>query len=116
MSEDIKYLNGFTIISFDFHNQYATFKSEVYHFDDEIKSQEVTTFGLRNFNDLSTIDTTPVNTNIEYWIIEDVSGTNKIKIISNEFEIIGNNVKAGPIYDEESAMILLNYFNDLEIK
>ena len=33
-----------------------------------------------------------------------------------EFEIIGNNVKAGPIYDEESAMILLNYFNDLEIK
>ena len=68
MSEDIKYLNGFTIISFDFHNQYATFKSEIYHFDDEIESQEVATFGLRNFNDLSTIDTTPINTNTEYWI------------------------------------------------
>jgi predicted peptidase len=107
-----KYLNGFTIISFNHKNKYVTFKSENYFFDNTNFEEKSLKMLKLNNDESSTAKTNNSNKN-EYWIIEDEFGNNKIKILTDT-SIEPNNVKAGPLYDEKSALALLDYFNNLE--
>lgn len=111
----MKYLNGFTIISFNHKNKYVTFKAENYFFDEYLVSSSSQDQSITNnpINEETQSLTNNLN-NYEYWIIEDGVGTNKIKILDKDSGVSLSNIKAGPIYDEQTAMLLLNYFNDLE--
>lgn len=108
------YLNGFTIVSFNHKNKFITYKTENYFFDDIYTP--ITLLNSNSENDLDQNDAinndTINNGQIEYWIVEDSEGKNKIKITNNG--IISENIKAGPFFNEASALTLLNYLNDME--
>lgn len=107
-----KYLNGFTILSFNHNNKYVTMKSENYFFDNTV----VTSNKIKLLNSIKLDDdTTSESSQIkkEYWIVEDEFGNFKIQISTNP-DISLTNVIAGPVYDERSALALFEYFDTLE--
>lgn len=109
------YLNGFTIVSFNHKNKFITYKTENYFFDDiytPITLLNTNSEDNSNQNDVNNNDTGN-NNQIEYWIVEDSEGNNKIRITNNN-SIISENIKAGPFFDEAAALTLLNYLNDME--
>ena len=117
MENNLKYLNGYTIISYNPNNSYVTLKSEVYTFDnnkwvlngtDDEDDELIPKNENNNEHEYEYLSKTEET----YWIVEE-GGINKIKISSNDDVLNSENIKAGPLFSIEMAVLYLNYFNDV---
>lgn len=108
-NDNIKYLNSFTIISYDPNNFNVTFKKETYLINNKkwINGQSI----LLNSN-IDVNDRSQNRTNEEYWIIDE-NGKNVItssnKINASDLE----KIKAGPFFSMDLVVFYLNYFNEI---
>lgn len=111
MNENKKYLNSFTILSFDPNNVYVSFNTETLLLDDKIWKNE-TPINSNENEEAEIIDITTEPE--EYWIIEN-NGKNEIFIKNSltEGDFNTYNVKAGPFFSIDNVVLYLNILNDI---
>lgn len=104
-----KCLNSFTILSYNPNNVVVTFNAETYFLDKQNNDDNL----IINNNNNDENNETEENVQSEYWIVNE-NGENKIKInVNNNLIIEDQNIKAGPLFSMDLAILYLNYFNDM---
>ena len=110
MSEN-KFLNSFTILSYNPDNVYVSFKSETLLLDEKEWIKED---GNESGNSSNNNETENQSNNEEFWIVDE-SGKNKISYgsIVNSETFDKGRIKAGPFFSIDLVVLYLNYFNEL---
>ena len=98
--EEKKYLNGYTILSFNPNNIFISFNTETLLFDDKIWEDENAFY--QNIEEESENNN---NEQEEYWIIEE-NGINEIFVKNQhtENEFNSKRIKAGPFFSIETVV------------
>lgn len=105
------YLNGFTVISFNYNNRYISLTSKNFTFNKPTinVSNDEKKILKTNLNNSSNNDISALN-HREFWIIENELGNYEIQI--NNSSILPNKNIVGPFYNEEDANLTLEQLNN----